>query len=295
MRKHDIMFHLYADDTQLYISFKVDECTGAFDKMEQCINDIRLWMANSFLKLNDSKTEVLLIGTKSKLKQLPNLALHIGDDSIAPSEVVRNIGAMFDSTLSMKHHVATICKGAWYHLNLIGQIRQYIDADCAKTLMHSFVSSRLDNFNSLLYGIPKQEILKLQRVQNAAARIVTKTRKFDHITPILHQLHWLPIAQRIDFKILLLTFKALHNLAPSYITNMLKKVDTYSNRNHRSSSSNLLIIPTTSLVSFGDRCFSFAAPKLWNDLPCECRAAKTLTSFKSLVKTYLFKKAFLDM
>ena len=265
---------------------------SACGKMEDCINDIRKWMANSFLKLNDNKTEVLLIGSKHSLKKLPKVAVQIGNDMIIPSNTARNIGAMFDSTLSMKYHVASICKGAWYHLRSIGQVRNCLDVSSAKILMHSFVSSRLDNLNSLLYGIPKQEIMKLQRIQNAAARIVSKAKKYDHITPTLHALHWLPISQRIQYKILLLTYKALNNLAPQYIADMLKPIQLPHGRSLRSEYEQFLFLPSTNLVTFGGRSFSHAAPKLWNKLPSDCRKARTLGIFKSLLKTHLFREAF---
>ena len=291
MRHYGVMFHLYADDTQLYVSFDTEDIAKAFQKMEECIRAIRIWMANSFLKLNDSKTEVLLIGSPSKLKSLPNSQLRIGDDYISPTKAVRNIGAMFDSTMSMKYHVAAICKGAWHHLRMISQIKPYLDSDTAKILMHSFVGSRLDNFNSLLYGLPKKDLYKLQRVQNAAARIVSGSKSYDHITPILKNLHWLPIAQRINYKIALLTFKALHGMAPSYIKSLL--VIKNKCKNLRSNSNGILLAkPITKLVSYGDRSFSAAAPKIWNNLPVHCRNARTLDGFKSHLKTYLFKQAF---
>ena len=157
--------------------------------------------------------------------------------------------------------------------------------------MHSFVGSRLDNFNSLLYGLPKKDLYKLQRVQNAAARIVSGSKSYDHITPILKNLHWLPIAQRINYKIALLTFKALHGMAPSYITSLL--VIKTKCKNLRSNSNGILLAkPITKLVSYGDRSFSAAAPKIWNNLPVHCRNARTLDGFKSHLKTYMFKQAF---
>ena len=163
--------------------------------------------------------------------------------------------------------------------------------------MHAFVTSRLDNFNSLLYGIPKKEIKRLQRIQNAAARIITKTKSSCHITPILRQIHWLPILQRIDYKICLLTFKSLHGLAPKYITGLIHKVESsaMSHRSHRSEEKNLLIVPSSRLVTFGDRSSSVAAPKLWNNLPADCRAITKLSTFKSELKTWLFKQAFMDV
>jgi len=189
LRHHGIDFHLYADDTQIYLSFDIDEINTAYEKMEKCISEIRTWMAKQFLCLNDSKTEVLLIGSDHLLQKIQKQNLTIGDEAIMPSDKARNIGAMFDKTLSMNDHIAQTCKNAWYHLRQIGEIRSYLDIEATQTLMHSFVTSRLDAFNGLLYGIPKQQIAKLQRIQNAAARIVTLSKKADHITPILYKLH----------------------------------------------------------------------------------------------------------
>jgi len=99
-------------------------------------------------------------------------------------------------------------------------VRSSQTSEAAKTLVHAFVSSRLDYCNSLLYGISDGLQTKLQTVQNAAACVVTGTRKFDHITPVLHQLHWLPVWQRITFKLAMITYKCLHGLVPSYLADV---------------------------------------------------------------------------
>ena len=119
-------------------------------------------MAINLLCLNDSKMEMLLIGSKHMLKKIPDLILHIGPENIIPSQSVRNIGTVFDDTMSMHGHISHICKGAWPHLRQIGQIRKYLDSSSSATLMHSFVTSRLDSFNSLLYGVPKQQLDKIR-------------------------------------------------------------------------------------------------------------------------------------
>jgi exonuclease III len=290
LRHHGITFHCYADDTQMYLSFNIDSTKEAIDKMESCIRDVRHWMAVNFLKFNDAKTELLVIGTPAMLKKLPPIQLLVGDDTISPSQSARNIGALFDSSMSMSCHITQICKGAWYQLRQIAQIRQYLNSKAAATLMHSFVSSRLDNFNSLLYGIPKYQIGKLQRVLNAAARIVSKTGKYHHITPVLVQLHWLPISYRICYKILLLTYKALNGKAPTYISDLLHV--SKKTRTLRSNNQLLLDVPKCRLATYGYRSFSYAAPLLWNALPEDCRRATSVELFKSLLKTNLFKQAF---
>ena len=133
-------------------------------------------------------------------------------------------------------------------------------------------------------------IHRLQLVQNAAARLLTGSRKFNHITPILASLHWLPISFRIDFKIALITFKALHGLAPSYISELIERY--VPPRELRSSAKGLLTVPVCNYVTKGQRAFVFRAPTLWNSLPEELRLADSLARFKTLLKTYLYRSAF---
>ena len=139
----------------------------------------------------------------------------MGTDLIKPTKKVRNVGVLFDNTLTMSCHIKNIVKGAFYHLRNIAKIRKYINTTTAEVLVHSFVSSKLDFCNSLLYGLPKYDINKLQSVLNAAARVIACLRKFDHVTNTLKELHWLPVEQRIIFKINLVCFKVLYNLGPT--------------------------------------------------------------------------------
>ena len=152
------------------------------------------------------------------------------------------------------------------------------------------VGGSFDHCNSLLHGLPKYLLARLQAVQNAAARVVTMTPKFDHITLILINLHWLPVEFRITFKVLLLVYKALHGLAPSYISGLLN-FKTYS-RSLRSSRKEYLAVPRSRLKTYGDRAFSIAGPKLWNNLPLEIRKCASVATFKQSLKTFLFKLAY---
>ena len=138
--------------------------------------------------------------------------------------------------------------------------------------------------------IPKELISQLQKRQNHAARVITKWRKHDHITPVLVDLHWLPVKQRIDFKILLLTYKALNGLAPAYMRELL--IPYSRKRTLRSTENHLLTPPRCRLEYFGKRSFAAAAPILWNNLPLNIKQAPSVDIFKSRIKTHLFQLAY---
>ena len=247
------------------------------------------WAQITF-KLNDSKTEFLIIGSKNQLKSLTNDCITIGDDVIQASPSARNIGAIFDKSMDMKEHVGSICRACYCHIRNIGKVRSNLTQDAAKTLVHSFIASKLDLMNALLYGVPKYMLAKMQKIQNTAARIVTKTKRREHITPILANLHWLPIDRRIEYKILLTTFKALHGLAPGYIRDLI--VQYNPPRNMRSMNLSLLHEIPAKYVTFGERSFKFCAPKLWNKMPVNLRKIDELEAFKGETKTYLYKEAY---
>jgi hypothetical protein len=161
--------------------------------------------------------------------------------------------------------------------------------DMTRLLINAFVTSKLDYCNSLLYGIPSSQLKKLQFVQNAAARLITKTKKFDHITPALHELHWLPIAKRIEFKLLVITYNIHHDLAPVYLAELVKSYEP--TRNLRSKTQLLLQRNPVNLC-YGKRSFMNASPTLWNALLLEIRQCRTVTCFKKHLKTHLFNQAY---
>jgi len=168
-------------------------------------------------------------------------------------------------------------------------VRSSLTFEAAKTLVHAFVSSRLDYCNSLLYGIGDGLLTKLQTVQNAAARVVTGTRKFDHITPVLRQLHWLPVRQRITFKLSMITFKCLDGLAPSYLADVCTPVSSVVGRwQLRSANSGALVVPRTR-TTIGRRNFAVAGPATWNSLPVDLRISSlSRDTFAKKLKTHLF-------
>ena len=294
IRKHGLMFEIYADDTQLYISFVIrdrDDLANATSKIELCVLEIKDWMTQNLLKLNAEKTEVIYITPPHFQHKFEALPIHIDGETVFPSASARNIGVIFDKYLSLHEHISSVCRTCVYHLRNISAIRKYIPQSACESLIHALVSSRLDYANSLFSGMPKYQIARLQRVQNMAARIVLRIRKFDHITPALRELHWLPVEKRIVFKILLLTFKCLNGAAPLYLKELLKPNPT--TRNLRSNQDCMtLYVPKSRTARYGQRAFGNIAPKLWNELPSHIRAQTSLTAFKRMLKTRLFLQAY---
>ena len=288
-RRHRLEIHLYADDTQIYISFKVpsnlDELT-ARKRIEACIAEIRLWMRLNKLKLNDDKTEILFITTPRMHSTISSTSLEIGNTTVSSSKSARNLGIIFSQFMDMEEHVNNICRTCYQYIRAISHIRRYLTTEATERLVHALITSRLDNGNSLLFGLPSCLTAKLQKVQNTAARIITRSRKYESITPVLRQLHWLPVMKRINFKILTLTFHALRGTGPKYIRELL--CHPKHPRSLRSSTQDILDIPRTRLSTYGDRAFSVCAPRLWNSLPLQLRTESSLTTFKSQLKKHLF-------
>jgi hypothetical protein len=289
-RTHKIEMHMYADDTQLYLPFKPQDYDTALTKMENCLIDIRRWMNENMLKLNDSKTEFMIIGKKSSLRKLPSERLiHMGDECIMATEKAKNIGVVFDSNLSMAAQINNVCRSAYSQLYNIGKIRPYITKKSTITLVHALVTSKLDTCNSVLYGCTDTLLHKLQMVQHNAARLIYRKRK-GHITPLLIELHWLPVEARIDYKICLLVFKCQNKSAPSYLQDL---VTSYEPRreNLRSATSHRMDPPIVKQKRAGERSFMYAAAKVWNKLPLHVKTSPTIETFKTSLKTYryLFK------
>ena len=283
---------IYADDTQVYVILKNDsDCTSIITKLERCINDIKAWSSANDLKLNEDKTEVIHVTSRFRKPSLLPF-VNIADVPVQPVKSARNLGVIFENDLRMDTYIQNICRSASYALYKIGRIRNYLDEKSTETLIHAFITCRIDQCNNLLYGLPDSHIAKLQRIQNSAARLVTRTRFHDHITPVLQKLHWLPVRYRIMYKILILTYKCIHGFAPLYLQELIQEYKP--TRNLRSSSKLNLISATVSTLTYGHRSFYKASAELWNNLPMHVKSCRTVSLFKSSLKTHLFKVAFDD-
>ena len=260
-------------------------------RLEDCIRDVKAWTISNRLLLNDSKTEVVQFSSRYLRAPDPISAFTVGMSQVQPAHEARNLGVVMDMHFDLSTHVNNICRSACLAIYKIGQIRKYIDRPTAERLVHAFVTSRLDANNSLLYGLPKSQLAKLQRVQNCAVRLITLVKKGHNVDDVRRdELHWLSISDRITFKILLITYKALNNLAPAYISDLLAPYTP--RRTLRSASQSLLAPPRyreVSTINYGRRAFSVAAPELWNSIPLAIRNANSLAEFKRLLKTHIFK------
>ncbi len=237
------------------------------------------------LKLNDYKTEALHITSKHRRRDEIR-RLHIGESQITTGNRARDLGTIITSYLCMQNQINNICRSSSLALHKIGRIRKYLDQQTTERLVHAFISCRLDFCNSLLHCLPIAQISKLQRIQNSAARLVTYSSPRQHITPVLRSLHWLPVSKLIEFKLLLLTYKSLHQSAPHYLQELLHP--HVPHRTLRSSSTSQLVPYITRTKSYGHRSFSHSSPSLWNNLPHNIRTAPNDNIFKHLLKTYLF-------
>ena len=288
---HDVSHHMYADDAQVYIELSQSDTHKSISSLSDCLTDISLWMKSSKLKLHSNKTEfIIIIGTKQQIHKLSNhFPVKLLDNDISPSDSVRNLGVIFDSDFSFHKHISNICKSCFYHIRDLRRIRRHLPLSTDKTISHYLITSRLDYCNSLINNIAKQDLSKLQRVQNCRARLVLRAPRFSPSLPLLKQLHWLPVNYRIKFKLSTLTYRALAIHQPPYLASLLH----FSNvpRQLRSSTSQQLSIPRTKL-NLGKRAFSVAAPIIWNELPTTLKYCESLASFRKNLKTYLFKIAF---
>ncbi len=289
IKSHNMALHIYADDTQIYCFFDVkstNDANSSLSALTQCVEAVRNWMTQALLKLNDDKTEFLVISSPYYQESVRHTSLKVGDAVISSSEQCRNLGVIFDSKMNLKQHVSSVCRSAFFQLRKISIIRRYLSDDSCATLVHSFVTSRLDYCNSLLVNLPNCVLSKLQKVQNVAARILTRRRDFHDISPVLIDIHWLPIPLRIRYKINLITFKCLHDLGPAYLKNLLSLYEPKMNL--RSATKRELEGHVFKLETYGRRAYFIVAPCFWNDLPVSLRLEDNLNSFKSGLKTHLF-------
>lgn len=196
----------------------------------------------------------------------------------------------------MKQHVLKVASTCFYQLRRLRQLRNLVGKDVTAQLVSAFILSRLDHCNSLLAGLSRSTILPLQRVQNAAARLVLDLRPHDHVTPALKLLHWLPVESRITYKLCMLMHKIYIGNASQYLADCVVSVASSSinRRPGLRSADTAKYVECTTRTKFGERAFSHAGSTAWNMLPSSLHNITDTTLFKKRLKTHLFQHSFSD-
>ena len=293
--RHLISYHIFADDKQLHCAGKISETTDIRQQLQNCITDIQNWCASRRLQLNALKTELIWFGSHANMRKIASVAdltLTVGGDVITPVTLVRDLGVYLDSELTMKQHINRTVSSCFFQLRRLRQIRRSAGEEVIKRLVTALVLSRIDYCNAALAGLSDSTLHQLQRVQNAAARLITDIKPWDHITPILKQLHWLPVKFRIKYK-LCLTMHLIHTKqCPDYLENTVCLTSESATREGLRSSDTLSYRKPRLRTTFGERAFSYAGPAEWNSLPLYIQSNLNTATFKKQLKTFLFESAY---
>ena len=244
--------------------------------------------------------EILWCASQRRQHLLPTGTIRVCDLVVSPTRPtsVRDLGVYIDADLSMRTHVATTVGACFAALREIRSVRRSLSRHALLSLVRALVVSKVDYCNSVLAGISRNLIRRLQSVMNAAARLVFSAKRSDRITPLLHELHWLKVPERIQFRLGVLVYRCLHNTAPVYLAESLQLArDVHARRHLRSAESMKLILPETrcsTCSTLGDRAFPVSAARTWNVLPSSVRAAPSLATFRQQLKQTLFLQSFPD-
>ena len=269
----------------------VDNTTEGLAVLAACTNDVRQWYLQNGLQLNPDKSEALVVGTSRQLQATTSTisSVSVAGVDLLVADQMKVLGVVLDSRLTFDSHATSVVRACNYHVQAIRHIRHLLSTELALTLACSLVLSRLDYCNAVLHGAPVGSIQKLQRVQNTAARVVLQASRRASAWPLLEQLHWLPVRQRIDYKLAVLTYKVRSTSTPSYLGRHI--IPHVPARHLRSSATPSLQKPVTR-THFADRAFRCTAPTVWNSLNSDTVNSSSLSIFKSKLKTHYFRQTF---
>ena len=286
-------FHIYADVT-LYVEFDFQDVSSflkALLTLEECIKEIRAWMVRNRLMFNEGKSEFQIIVPRHYKAKFAALSpyLRVWSTPVFPSQAVLHLGVTLDAEMSLSTHVGNIIRSMYMHMRHISRMRHHLDDTTLLKVVMALVISRLDYANSALYGVTDYLLNKQQLAQNNAARLARKSKKYDHITPVLKDQHWLPVKSRIIFKVLSIVHSAMHSDAcVSYIQELVTHCAPPKALQSVTDGMLLSVSSTHWCLVAGDNAFSVCGPRLWNDLPLSLGETQSQTTFKRKHKTHLF-------
>ena len=207
----------YSDDHAVYNSFLPIDEHLALKNLSVVTDRIRDWMRQSFLKMNDSKTEIVIFGNQIQCSKITTTSMEVGDTSVNISPELTYLGVLLDENLTLKSHILNKAKRASYHLYRIRQIIKFLDLLAKQTLISSLVMSDLDFANAIFVNQPNSSIYPMQQIQNHIAKLIMNKHQLDSPTTIMRQLHWLPIKFRCEYKMLLHVYRCMTGQAPEYL------------------------------------------------------------------------------
>ena len=215
--------------------------------------------------------------------------LHFDNTQLVPCECAKNLGVVLDSTLSFRPHIDSVVKTCNFHIRNLYMIRNFINRDNLSSLVYSLIVSKIDYCNSLLVGLPKVTLKKVQSILNRAARLIYSLPPQVPTTPFLMQLHWLPVKARVEFKICLITFRA----QPLYIRELLSLAPVEPVMSLRSSDDPYHLCEPRAVgeSNFANCFFSYVAPRLYNKLPLSLKQIESVDTFKKQLKSFFFSQA----
>lgn len=285
----------YADDHDLYTSFRAgDEFSEkvAFQELSSSVDSAKSWMLSNRLKMNDGKTEFIVFGSSRLLHKRKILNIQVGDAVVNGSPSVRLLGVDMDEELTFKQHIAKKARVAGLAMHNLRKLRPFLSKSNCLKIANALIFSHMDYANSLLINLPVSTLKPFQRIQNMTAKLILNRSKFSSTTEALRELHILPVHVRAEFKLLVIVYKCVNGLAPSYLSDLLEA--QAPKKATRSATQQLLRVPFTKHKTFADRSFSVAGPKLWNQIPPNVRNSETLDQFKKTLKTFLFSRTFME-
>ena len=244
-------------------------------------------MCINLLKLNDRKTELIILGAQQQLQKISHINIQTGEDLVTPVAMVCNLGFFMDKHLKNKDHINRIISSTYNMLRKVHQSRSLLDENTTKIIVQALVLLRLDYCNSILLGSPEYQLNKLQCIQNIACRVTFQLRKHNHITHHLKLLHWLKIRERIAYKTAFLMHRCRNNQAPVYLHEpLLSKQHEKPLRSSMTDYLNSAFCKNTHTLRLS---FSAAGSRIWNSLPLDTKIEKCTNTFRKKLKTHLFK------
>jgi len=257
------------NDMQLLGSTFTSTIQTTINRLQSCTAVIHLWCSSRCLQLNPMKTELIWFGSRANLQKIvtEDLSLLIDGNVIHRVDSVRDLGITLDSKLTLQRHVNKVASLCFYHIRRLKKVCKLLGPSVATTLVFAFVLNRLHYCNAILVGLPKTTIAPLQHAQNAAARLVAQLGYCDHVSNALRYLHWLPVQQRITYKLCLLMHLVHNERAPAYMADSVTATANISCRTRLRSASSLCYEQPRTRLKLGERCFAFAGPAAWNRLP----------------------------